>query len=92
MPEAQRPEEDRDEVLNPAVERGRTKCERRNMRGCCVVEETDQNVGCDENPSPSENNPHISGESSYERPPPVVYLKGTSTRLPTADDLRRGMA
>jgi hypothetical protein len=63
MPEPQRPQEDRDEVLNPAVERRQTECRRRQMGGCCVVEDTDQKVDRDEKPSFHEKEPYISGDS-----------------------------
>ena len=63
MPKAQGPEEDRDEVLNPAVESGQSECRRRQMGGCCVVEDTDQNVDRDEKPSSGENDPYVSGGS-----------------------------
>jgi len=63
VPEAQGPEEDRDEVLNPTVERGRSECHRRQMGGCCVVEDTDQNVDREEKPDFAEKGPYISGNS-----------------------------
>src|SRR5580700_1325965 len=62
MPEAQWPDEDRDEVLNPAVEGGQTESRRRQMGGCCVVEDADQKVDGDEKPSFGEEDPYISGD------------------------------
>src|SRR5208283_3173218 len=63
VPKAERPEEDRDEVLNPAMERRKTASNRRNMGGCCVVEDTDQQVDHDEKPKCAEKGPYISGSS-----------------------------
>jgi len=57
MPEAEWPEEDRGQVLDPAVDRGQTECRLRQMRGCCVEEDTDQNVDRDEQPDPAEKDP-----------------------------------
>src|SRR5271166_1267887 len=55
VPQAEGPEEDRDEVLYPAMER---RSSRRNMGGCCVVEDTDQNVDRDEKPKSAEKAPY----------------------------------
>jgi hypothetical protein len=63
LPKAERPEEDRDEVLNPAMDRRQTASSRRNMGGCCVVEDTDQQVDHDEKPKCAEKDPYISGSS-----------------------------
>jgi hypothetical protein len=51
VPEAEGPGQDRDEVLDPAMKRRQSGSSRRNMGGCCVVEDTDQNVDGDEQPS-----------------------------------------
>src|SRR5580693_9033075 len=48
MPEAEGPEEDRDEVLNPAMERHETERRRRQMGSRGVDEDTDQDVDHDE--------------------------------------------
>ena len=61
MPIAERPEEDRDEVLYPAVERRETASSRRKMGGCRVVEDADQDVDRDENPEPAEKDQYING-------------------------------
>jgi hypothetical protein len=63
VPKAERPKEDRDEVLNPAMERRKTANNRRNMGGCCVVEDTDQQVDHEEKPKCAEKGPYISGNS-----------------------------
>ena len=44
MPKAKGPEEDRDEVLNPAMKRRSIECCCRQMGGCGVDEDSDQNV------------------------------------------------
>ena len=44
MPKAQWPEENRDDVLSPAVERPRSSSSRRQVGRCCVEEDADQNV------------------------------------------------
>ena len=64
VPKAEGPEEDRDEVLNPAMERRKTASSRRNMGGCCVVEDTDQQVDHEEKPKCAEKAPYISGSSA----------------------------
>ena len=48
MPKTQWPEENRDEVLYPAMERRRSSSSRRQMGRCCVEEDTDQNVKYDD--------------------------------------------
>ena len=69
MPKAERPEEDRDEVLNPAVERGQTECERWQMWGRCVREDTDQNVDHEDKPDFVEKEPYVSGDSTVRAAP-----------------------
>ena len=54
VPKAEGPGQDRDQVLSPAMERSQTASSRRNMGGCCVVEDTDQNVDQEEQPSCAE--------------------------------------
>jgi hypothetical protein len=54
VPKAEGPGQDRDEVLNPAMDRRQTTSSYRNMGGCCVVEDTDQNVDRDEQSSCAE--------------------------------------
>jgi hypothetical protein len=49
MPEAEGPEEDRDEVLNPTMDRPQTARRRRQMGRRGVKEDTDQDVDHDEN-------------------------------------------
>ena len=44
MPEAQGPEENRNDVLNPAMEQRYTARRRRQMRRCGIDEDPDQNV------------------------------------------------
>ena len=63
QPEAQGPEHDRDEVLDPAMQRGCTKCERRQMGRCCVVEDTDQNVDHKDPPNWGGKEPCVCGDS-----------------------------
>jgi hypothetical protein len=47
MPKAEGPEEDRDEVLNPAMERQYAERRRRQMGRRRIDEDTDQNVARD---------------------------------------------
>ena len=63
VPKAEGPEEDGDEVLYPAMERRKTGSSRRNMGGCCVVEDADQNVDRDEKPRPAEKKGYICSSS-----------------------------
>ena len=63
VPKAEGPEEDRDEVLYPAMERRKTVRRRRNMGGCCVVEDTDQSIDHDEKPPSGEKDCYIRGNS-----------------------------
>jgi hypothetical protein len=63
VPKAEGPEEDRDEVLNPAMERRKTGSSRRNMGGCCVVEDADQNVNHDDETGPGEKETYICSNS-----------------------------
>ena len=72
MPIAERPEEDRDEVLYPAMERRKTASSRRKMRRCCVVEDTDQKVDREDNPNRAEKNPYPSSDSLRCGPAPGV--------------------
>ena len=75
VPKAEGPEEDRDEVLYPAMERRRTAS---NMGGCCVVEDTNQNVDRDEKPILAEKDHYISCNSpiyGHLSSPPVWTLK-----------------
>jgi len=58
-PEAQGPEEDRDEVLNPAMQRVQTERRRRQMGGCGVDEDTDQDVNHNEQALGAEEGLHI---------------------------------
>jgi hypothetical protein len=48
MPKTQRPEKNRDYVLNPAMERRHIASSRRQMGRRCVEEDTDQDVNHDE--------------------------------------------
>lgn len=48
MPKTQRPEKNRDYVLNPAMERRKVASSRRQMRRGGVEEDTDQDVNHDE--------------------------------------------
>ena len=48
MPKTQWPEENRDYVLSPAMERPRSSSSRRDMGSCCVEEDADQNVSYDD--------------------------------------------
>ncbi len=48
MPKTQWPEENRDDVLNPAMERPRSSSSRRQVGRCCVEEDADQNVNYDD--------------------------------------------
>ena len=48
MPKTKWPEENRDEVLNPAMERPRSSSSRRQVGRCCVEEDADQNVNYDD--------------------------------------------
>jgi hypothetical protein len=50
MPKAEGPEEDRDEKLNPAMERQYAERRRRQMGRRRIDEDTDQNVDCDQKP------------------------------------------
>jgi hypothetical protein len=47
MPKAERPEKDRDGVLNPTVQRRHAKRGRRQMGGSCVDEDANQYVDND---------------------------------------------
>ena len=63
MPKAEGPEEDGDGVLYPAMERRKTGSNRRNMGGCCVVEDTDQNVNHDDETVRGEKESYICSNS-----------------------------
>jgi hypothetical protein len=91
MPEAQGPEEDRDEVLNPAVERGQTECHCRQMGRCCVVEDTDQNIDREEKPSSSENETYISGDSRVCTASGSELERHLSSPLPVGVELLRAL-
>lgn len=83
MPKAEGPEEDRDEVLYPAVERRKTGSSRRKMGECCVVEDADQKVDHEDEPNPAEKKSYISSDSpicgggagSHLSSPPVWALE-----------------
>jgi hypothetical protein len=45
------------------MERRKTASSKRNMGGCCIVEDTDQNVDRDEKPKPGEKDRYISSNS-----------------------------
>lgn len=51
MPKTQRPEKNRNDVLNPAMERRPSGSSPRQMGRRCVEEDTDQNVNPDEKAS-----------------------------------------
>ena len=70
MPKAEGPEEDRDEVLYPAMERRKTGSSRRNMGRCCVVEDADQNVDHEDEPNRAEKKAYISSDSPRCGPAP----------------------
>jgi hypothetical protein len=70
VPKAEGPEEDRDEVLYPAMERRKTGSSRRNMGGCCVVEDADQNVDHEDEPNRAEKKAYISSDSPRCGPAP----------------------
>src|SRR5215472_11004349 len=57
VPEAERPEHDRDEVLHPRVKRQRGELLRWQVRGCRVDEHTNERVANDEQPRPTEQRP-----------------------------------
>ena len=69
VPKAEGPEENRDEVLYPAMERRETVRSRRNVRGCRVVEDADQNIDRDQKPGPAEKEPYIRRNSPICGPP-----------------------
>ena len=69
VPIAEWPEEDRDEVLYPAMDRRKTASSHRKMGGCCVVEDTDQKVDYEDKPSRAEKKPYISSDSRRCGPP-----------------------
>ena len=48
MPKTQWPEENRDDVLSPAMERPRSSSSRRQVGRCCIEEDADQNVSYDD--------------------------------------------
>lgn len=64
MPKAEGPEDDRDDVLYPAMERRKTGSSRRKVGGYCVVEDADQNVDREDEPRPAEKKGYISSESA----------------------------
>ena len=63
MPKAEGPEEDRDEVLYPAMDRRKTASSHRKMGRCCVVEDADQKVDREDKPNLTEKKPYISSDS-----------------------------
>lgn len=86
MPIFEGPEEDRDEVLYPAMERRKAASSHREMGRGCVGEDADQYVDRDEEPNLVEKDRYISGDSprcvaapgeaeSHLCSPPVWTLK-----------------
>jgi hypothetical protein len=74
IPKSEGPEEDRDEVLNPAMECSYGQCRRRDMGSSGVDKDTDQKVDRDENTPPTKERPDKVHPASSLRTPELRAL------------------